>query len=53
VDTNGRKIDVLDVIGFLCVSLGGSTVQLRDSVDSRRADACSDAGFSSQIGNHA
>jgi hypothetical protein len=27
----------MDVIGFLCVSLGSSTVQLHDSLGSRRA----------------
>jgi hypothetical protein len=27
----------MDVISFLCVSLGSSTVQLHDSIDSRRA----------------
>jgi hypothetical protein len=32
----------MDVIGFQCVSLGSSTVQLHDSVRSRRACACSD-----------
>jgi hypothetical protein len=36
----------MDVIGFLFVSLGSSTVQLHDSLDSRRACACSEAGFS-------
>jgi hypothetical protein len=39
----------MDVIGFLCVSLGSSTVQLHDSLCSRRA--CSEAGFSSQNGD--
>jgi hypothetical protein len=38
---------VMDVIGFLCVSLGSSTVQLHDSLGSR----CSKAGFSSQNGD--
>jgi hypothetical protein len=36
----------MDVIGFLCVSLGSNTVQLIDSLGSRRACACSEAGFS-------
>jgi hypothetical protein len=27
--TNGNKTAVMDVIGFLCVALGSSTVQLR------------------------
>jgi hypothetical protein len=35
----------MDVIGFLCVSLGSSTVQLRDSLGSWRAWACSETGF--------
>jgi hypothetical protein len=38
----------MNVIGFLCVSLGSSTVQLHDSLGSRCAYACSEAGFSSQ-----
>jgi hypothetical protein len=29
----------MDIIGFLCVSLGSSTVQLHDSLGSRRACA--------------
>jgi hypothetical protein len=41
----------MNVIGFLCVSLGSSTVQLHDSLGSRRACACSEVGFSSQNGN--
>jgi hypothetical protein len=51
--TNGSKTAVMDVIGFLCVSLGSSTVQLRDSLGSRRACACSETGFSSQNSDHA
>jgi hypothetical protein len=51
--TNGSKTAVMDVIGFLCVSLGSSTVQLHDSLGSRRACACSQAGFSSQNGDRA
>jgi hypothetical protein len=35
----------MDVISFLCVSLGNSTVQLHDSLGNRRACACSHAGF--------
>jgi hypothetical protein len=31
----------MDVIGLLCVSLGSSTVQLHDSLGSRRTGACS------------
>jgi hypothetical protein len=42
----------MDVIGFLCVSLGSSSVQLRDSLGSRPACACSEAGFSIQNGDH-
>jgi hypothetical protein len=41
----------MDVIGFLCVSLGSSTVQLHASLGSRRAYICSEAGFSSQNGD--
>jgi hypothetical protein len=40
----------MDVIGFLCVSLGSSTVQLHDRVGSRHACAYSEAGFSSRNG---
>jgi hypothetical protein len=40
----------MDVLGFLYVSLGNSTVQLHDSLGSRRACACSEAGFSNQNG---
>jgi hypothetical protein len=42
----------MDVRGF-CVSLGSSTVQLHDSVGSRRACACSEAGFNIQNGDRA
>jgi hypothetical protein len=38
----------MDEIGFLCASLGSSTVQLHDSLRSWRACACSEDGFSSQ-----
>jgi hypothetical protein len=38
---------------FSCVSLGSSTVHLNDSPGSRRAYACSEAGFSSQNGDRA
>jgi hypothetical protein len=41
----------MDVIRFVCVSLGSSTVQLHDSLGSRRACACSEAGVSSQNGD--
>jgi hypothetical protein len=43
----------MDVIGFLCVSLDSSTVKLKDILGSRRACACSEAGFSSQNGERA
>jgi hypothetical protein len=49
--TNGSKTAVMDITGFLCVSLGSSTVQLLDSLGSRRACACSEAGFGSQNDN--
>jgi hypothetical protein len=39
----------MDVIGFLCVSLGSSTVQLHDSLGIRRACSCSEVGFSSYM----
>jgi hypothetical protein len=35
--TNGSKTAVMDVIGFLCLLLGSSTVQLHDSLSSGRA----------------
>jgi hypothetical protein len=41
------------IVGFLCVSLGSSTIQLHDSLGSRRACTCSEAGFSIQIGDRA
>jgi hypothetical protein len=41
----------MDVIGFLCVSLGSSTVQRNGNLGNRRACACSVAGFSSQNGD--
>jgi hypothetical protein len=43
----------MDVICFLCVSLGSSTVQLHDTLDSRRAFTGSEVGFSSQNGDRA
>jgi hypothetical protein len=51
--TNGSKTAVMDVIGFLCVSLGSNTVQLHSSLGSRRACLCSETGFSSQNGDRA
>jgi hypothetical protein len=47
------KTAVMDVTGFLCVSLGNSTVQLHDSLGSGRGCAYSEAGFSSQNGDRA
>jgi hypothetical protein len=41
----------MGVIGFIRVSLGSSTVQLNDSLGSRRARPCSKPGFSNQIGD--
>jgi hypothetical protein len=43
----------MDAIGFLCVSLGSSTVQLHDILGSRSTCACSEAGFSTQNGERA
>jgi hypothetical protein len=43
----------MDVIRFLCVSLGSSTDQLRDSPGNRRACPYSEASFSSQNSDHA
>jgi hypothetical protein len=40
----------MDVMGFLYVTLDSSTVQLHDSLGSRRTCACSEARFSSQNG---
>jgi hypothetical protein len=51
--TNGSKTAVMDVVGFLCVSLGSCTVQLHDSLGSKRACPCSEAGFSTQNGDRA
>jgi hypothetical protein len=43
----------MDVIRFLCVSLGSSIAQLHNSLCSRCACACSEDGCSSQIGDRA
>jgi hypothetical protein len=54
--TNGSKTAVMDVIRFLCVSLGSSTNQLHEGLGGlgrRRACACLEAGFSSQNGDGA
>jgi hypothetical protein len=50
---NGSKTAVMDVIGFLCNSLGSSTVQRHESLGSRHACSCSEAGFSRQNGDRA
>jgi hypothetical protein len=42
------SVALMDVIGFLCVSLDSSTVQLHDTSGSRYACSCSKAGFNSQ-----
>jgi hypothetical protein len=41
----------MGIIGFLCVSLGSSAVQVYDGLGSRRSCACSEASFSSQNGD--
>jgi hypothetical protein len=43
----------MDVIGFLCVSLGGIATLLHGSLGSRRASVRSEAGFSSKNGDRA
>jgi hypothetical protein len=43
----------MDVISFLCASLGSSTVQLHDSLGSRGVRPYSEAGFGSQNGDSA
>jgi hypothetical protein len=48
---NEYKTAEMDVIGFLCVSLGRSTVQHHESLGSRRTCACSKVCFSSQNGD--
>jgi hypothetical protein len=47
---NGNKTILMAVLGFLCVSLGSSTVQLHDSLRSRSACANSEAGLGSENG---
>jgi hypothetical protein len=39
--TNGSKTAVMDILGFLRVSIGSSTVQLHDSLGCRHVCACS------------
>jgi hypothetical protein len=43
----------MDVTGFLCVSVGSSTLQRHDSIGSRSVCACSEGGFSSKNGDRA
>jgi hypothetical protein len=49
--TNGSNTAVMDIIGFLCVSICSSTVQLLGSLGNRRTSACSEDGFISQNGH--
>jgi hypothetical protein len=49
--TDGSKTAVMDVMGFLYVSLDSSTVQPHDSLGSRSTCTCSETGFSSQNGD--
>jgi hypothetical protein len=39
----------MDVIGFIRVSLGSSTVQIHGHLGNGRASTCLEAGFSSQV----
>jgi hypothetical protein len=48
--TNGSKTAVMDVLSFLCLSLGSSTDQLQERLGGRRACECSEAGFNCQNG---
>jgi hypothetical protein len=48
---NGSKTAAMDIIGFLCGSLGSSIVQLHGSLGSGCASSCSEAGFCSQNGD--
>jgi hypothetical protein len=50
---NGSKTPEMDVIGFLCVSLGSSTGHIQNSLGSRRACARVEAGLSNQNGDNA
>jgi hypothetical protein len=51
--TNGSKAALMDLIIFLLISLGSSTVQLYDNLGSRHACACSEDVFNSQNGDRA
>jgi hypothetical protein len=51
--TNGSETTVMDVIGFQCVSLDSSTVQLHESLGSRSACAFSEVVLSSKNGDRA
>jgi hypothetical protein len=50
---NGNRTAVMNVIGFLYVSLCSSTFQLHDSLGNRLECANSGAGFGSQNGERA
>jgi hypothetical protein len=49
--TDEYQTALMDVISFLCVSLGSSKVQLHDSLGSRPPYSSSEAGFCSQNGD--
>jgi hypothetical protein len=51
--TNETERAAMHVICFLFVPLGSSTVQLHESLGSRRASACLEVCFSTQNGGHA
>jgi hypothetical protein len=51
--TTESKTAVMDVIGFLCVSLSKNTIHLYENLGNRSAYACSESGFSSQNGHRA
>jgi hypothetical protein len=51
--TNRSKTVAMDVMGFLCVSLGSSRVQLHDSLGTSCTYACAEVGFSGQNRDHA
>jgi hypothetical protein len=46
-----RKTAIMDVVCFLCISLGSSTVQPHDSLGSRSACSSSEANFNSPNGD--
>jgi hypothetical protein len=51
--TNVSKTAVMDLVGFLYVSVSSNTVQLHDSLGNRRACTCLETGFNSQYGDRA